>query len=330
MQFALPAALFLSIMNTPRHTLLSQGPLVGMLALGLLALYGLIFLVLRTAGHVPTDRAAILTLAAVQPQYAFMGVTILGNLFGAASAALPIAIAGILVNVVLDPVVLILISLDRKSADAPEASQVSRAREASRRVPVSSAVGGASGGAGSVSGEWLDDEASNGETPNGTEGHAEGGGKPKPTWLRILEPLRKPFAWAPLLGLIFALAEIHPPEMINSSLDLVGQAASGVALLSVGVTLARVGRPQLSAGAFGIALCSVLVLPLSTYGIGLLLTTQQVAAQAALIVAFPVSPVPMMLASQHVKREEHRIASAVIISIVLAFITLPLLINLTG
>lgn len=43
-----------------------------------------------------------------------------------------------------------------------------------------------------------------------------------------------------------------------------------------------------------------------------------------------VSPVPMMLASQHVKSEEHRIASAVIISIVPAFITLPLMINLTG
>lgn len=345
MQFALPAALFLSIMNTPRHTLLSQGPLVGMLALGLLGLYVLIFLGLRTIGHVPTERAAILTLAAVQPQYAFMGVTILGSLFGAAAAAIPIAIAGILVNVILDPVVLILISLDRKGADASEASGVSAVserasvpgpRNASRRVPVSATVGGASTGSGSVSGERLDDETPDGETPHGTEGHADapvsagGGGKPKPTWLRILEPLRKPFAWAPLLGLVFALTEVHPPEMINSSLNLVGQAASGVALLSVGVTLARVGRPQLSAGAFGIALCSVVVLPLSVYGIGLLLTTQQVAAQAALIVAFPVSPVPMMLASQHVKSEEHRIASAVIISIVLAFITLPLMINLTG
>lgn len=53
-------------MNTPRHTLLSQGPLVGMLALGLLGLYVLIFFGLRTVGHVPTERAAILTLAAVQ------------------------------------------------------------------------------------------------------------------------------------------------------------------------------------------------------------------------------------------------------------------------
>ncbi|MFJ1744916.1 AEC family transporter [Streptomyces sp. NPDC088116] len=340
MQFALPAALFLSIMNTPRQTLLSQGPLVGMLALGLLGLYVLIFIGLRTIGHLPTERAAILTLASVQPQYAFMGVTILGSLFGAAAAAIPIAIAGIMVNVILDPAVLILISLDRKSADATEATKesdasahasVPGARSGSRRVPVPATVGGSSAGTGSSSGEWPDDE-----TPDGAGGHADapssdgGSAKPKPTWLRILEPLRKPFAWAPLLGLVFALTGIHTPEMINSSLNLVGQAASGVALLSVGVTLARVGRPQLSAGAFAIALCSVVVLPLLTYGIGLLLTTQQVAAQAALIVAFPVSPVPMMLASQHVKSEEHRIASAVIISIVLAFVTLPLMINLTG
>ncbi|GAA1184919.1 hypothetical protein GCM10009654_48180 [Streptomyces hebeiensis] len=322
MQFALPASLFLSIMNTPRHTLLSQGPLVGMLALGLLGLYALILLGLRTIGRLPLDRAAIVALASVQPQYAFMGVTILGNLFGGATAAIPIAIAGILVNVVLDPAVLILISLDR-GGDKARTAAVPRPRVAAHAPGPVPATAGAPVGSGAGGGFGPPDIA-------GPDTGPAGAGARKPTWLRIAQPLRKPFAWAPLLGLVFALAGIHPPGMVDSSLTLVGQAASGVALLSVGVTLARVGRPQLSAGAFAVALCSVVVLPLSTYGIGLLLTSQQVAAQAALIVAFPVSPVPMMLASQHVKSEEHRIASAVIISIVLAFVTLPLMINLTN
>src|SRR4051794_41130018 len=309
MEFALPASLFLGIANTPRHILLSQGPLVGMLALGLLGLFGLILLALRLGGRLPLERASILALASVQPQYAFMGVTILGSLFGDAKAAIPIAIAGILVNVVLDPLVLILLNLGR-----PHVAEATASASASSRVLVSAGGG-----------------------PAAAEEERDGGGAappvaagPVPTWVKVLQPLRKPFAWAPLLGLVIALAGVRPPEMIESSLSLVGQAASGVALLSVGVTLARVGRPQLSPGAIAIALTSVVVLPLSTYGIGLVLAGHEVAAQTALILAFPVSPVPMMLASQHVKSEEHRIASSVIISIVLAFASLPLMITLTG
>ena len=75
--------------------------------------------------------------------------------------------------------------------------------------------------------------------------------------------------------------------MIENSLSLVGQAASGVALLPVGVTLARVGMPQLSPGAIAIALTSVVVLPLSTYAIGLVLTSHEVAAGDSPSVAPP-------------------------------------------
>lgn len=309
MEFALPASLFLGIANTPRHILLSQGPLVGMLALGLLGLFGLILLGLRVVGRLSLQRASILALASVQPQYAFMGVTILGNLFGEAKAAIPIAIAGILVNVILDPLVLILLNLGR-----PHAAEATASAAAPSRVLVSA-------GGGPAAAE---------EERDGGTGASAPAAKPVPTWVKVLQPLRKPFAWAPLLGLIIALVGVRPPEMIENSLSLVGQASSGVALLSVGVTLARVGMPQLSPGAIAIALTSVIVLPLSTYGVGLLLTSHEVAAQTALILAFPVSPVPMMLASQHVKSEEHRIASSVIISIVLAFASLPLIINLTG
>ncbi|WP_063727295.1 AEC family transporter [Streptomyces sp. RTd22] len=309
MEFALPASLFLGIANTPRHILLSQGPLVGMLALGLLGLFGLILLGLRLFGRLPLPRASILALASVQPQYAFMGVSILGNLFGDAEAAIPIAIAGILVNVILDPLVLILLNLGH-----PPAAEATASASAPPRVLVSA-------GGGPAAAE---------EERDGDTGAAQTATKPVPTWVKVVQPLRKPFAWAPLLGLIIALAGVRPPEMIESSLTLVGQAASGVALLSVGVTLARVGMPQLSPGSIAIALTSVVVLPLSTYAIGLVLTGHEVAAQTALILAFPVSPVPMMLASQHVKSEEHRIASSVIISIVLAFASLPLIINLTS
>jgi predicted permease len=82
---------------------------------------------------------------------------------------------------------------------------------------------------------------------------------------------------------------------------------------------------------WSVSLTSVVVLPLLVYGTGLLLTSEAVAAQAALILAFPVSPVPLMFAARHGSAKDVRtIGSAVVLSLLLSFVTLPLLIELVG
>ncbi|MFD4567068.1 AEC family transporter [Streptomyces sp. NPDC058467] len=147
----------------------------------------------------------------------------------------------------------------------------------------------------------------------------------------MLRPLREPFAWAPLLGLVLALVGVHPFKIIATSLTLIGGAASAAALLFVGISVARAGRPRLSLEVWAIALASAVAQPLLTYGIGRLVTTGTIAAQAALIVAFPVTPVTMMLASRHGARNDQQIvASTVALSLVLSIGTLPLIIHLTG
>jgi malonate transporter and related proteins len=321
MQLALPASLFLGIATTPRHVLLGEGPLVLLLAAGLIGLYGLVFCVLRFVLRRPVGRSALLALACVQPQYAFMGTSILGGLFGTAQAAIPIAVAGILVNVVLDPAVLVLIGLGDRQTAGRAAVATPAEHEVHARVPA--LVGTAEG-----------------SMPAGVEPSGPRRPAPVPEPRRrgtadllsgLVRPLREPFAWAPLLGLVVALLGIHPPGMLDTSLGLVGQASSAVALVFVGVSVAKTGRPALSAAVIGIVLMSVVVQPLVTYGLGRLLTSGAIAAQAALITAFPVSPVPMMLASRHgTKDDEQLVSSAVVISLVLSFLTLPLIVNLTG
>ncbi|KOV99507.1 transport integral membrane protein [Streptomyces sp. NRRL B-1140] len=311
MQLALPAALLLSIWQTPRHVLVEQLPLVGLLAFGFLAVYAVLLGVLRLAARRPLRRAALFALACVQPQYAFMGTSILGGLFGTAEAAVPIAVAGIIVNVVLDPVVLILLGLPGH----PEPRTVTAGAAAPARQPVLATVGGSAPEAAAK--------------PAPAEAGAPG---PRPSVLHTVgHALREPFCWGPVLGLVLSVAGVGVPEVAGSALSLLAGAASATALLYVGVSVARIGRPALSPAVWAVSLTSVVLLPLLVYGTGLLLTSGAVAAQAALILAFPVSPVPLMFAARHGSAEDVRtVGSAVVLSLLLSFVTLPLLIELVG
>ncbi|MFF1630869.1 AEC family transporter, partial [Streptomyces sp. NPDC058272] len=316
MQLALPAVLFLSIVNTPCSVLLGQGPLVGLLALGLLGLYAILLLALRFVARLTIQRSALFAPACTQPQFAFMGISILGGLFGPRQAAIPIAVAGILVNVVLAPVALVLMNLPNRSEATAERTR--SAAPAAERVLVGATAGSApsvAGGAPPVSGGAppVPVASSTAATRKSTGG----------TVVRVLRRLPEPFAWAPLLGLVLALVGVHPFKIIAISLTLIGGAASAAALLFVGISVARAGRPRLSLEVWAIALASVVAQPLLTYGIGRLVTTGTIAAQAALIVAFPVTPVTMMLASRHGARNDQQIvASTVALSLVLSIGTL--------
>ncbi|MGA5898604.1 AEC family transporter [Streptomyces venetus] len=312
MQLALPAALLLSIWRTPRHVLVEQLPLVGLLAFGFLAVYAVLLGVLRLAARRSLRQAALFALACVQPQYAFMGTSVLGGLFGTAQAAVPIAVAGIIVNVVLDPVVLILLGMPERPA--PRTATAGAAAPA--RQPALATVGGGA------------PEATAAEpAPAGA-----GAPGPRPSVLRTVgHALREPFCWGPVLGLVLSVAGVGVPEIADSALSLLAGAASATALVYVGVSVARIGRPALSPAVWAVSLTSVVVLPLLVYGTGLVLTSEAVAAQAALILAFPVSPVPLMFAARHGSAEDVRtIGSAVVLSLLLSFVTLPLIIELVG
>src|ERR1700676_1208469 len=53
--------------------------------------------------------------------------------------------------------------------------------------------------------------------------------------------LQSPLLWAPVFGILLVLAGIHLPKEIASALEMIGSATSGVAVFTVGLTLAAHG-----------------------------------------------------------------------------------------
>jgi malonate transporter len=55
---------------------------------------------------------------------------------------------------------------------------------------------------------------------------------------RILDSLKQPVVWLPLLGFVIVLLNVPIPKAFADSLDLLGQASAGVALFTSGIILA--------------------------------------------------------------------------------------------
>jgi hypothetical protein len=74
---------------------------------------------------------------------------------------------------------------------------------------------------------------------------------------------------------------------------------------------------------WAIALTSVIAQPLLTYGVGQWITTGTNATQAALITAFPISPVPMIASRHGITNDQQLVASTVALSLALSISHCP-------
>ena len=151
--FALPATLFVGTVAQTRSDLFEQLPLFGLIAVGLLGLYLVILVLLRYVFRRELHESALLALAATQPMFAFMGIPVLSGLLGPTKAELPIAIAGILVNVIMVPLTIILLQHPSSSTSpyrvaradgpgAPLATGATTSIRVDRRGPVSRSPSG--------------------------------------------------------------------------------------------------------------------------------------------------------------------------------------------
>ena len=78
------------------------------LVLGIIGFYVLFLLVAKYVFKYSLTGASMFSLNSTQPTFAFMGIPVLGSLFGADVVAIPIAITGIVVNAMLDPLATII------------------------------------------------------------------------------------------------------------------------------------------------------------------------------------------------------------------------------
>jgi hypothetical protein len=124
MLYAVPLALFAGTVTTSRAALLEDTPLVVALGVAIVGFYVLVFLLARVVFHQQTSISALAALTASAPAVPFVGPTVLGDLFGGISA-IPIAVAGLIINLTVVPVTILLLALDQgrlASAHAPHRS----------------------------------------------------------------------------------------------------------------------------------------------------------------------------------------------------------------
>src|ERR1700745_1622860 len=120
--YAVPLALFAGTVTTSRAALSRDIPLVIALCVGIIGLYGVVFLLCRVAFHMQVSTSALAALTASAPAVPFVGPAVLGDLFGGLSA-IPIAIASLVINLTVVPLTIFLLALDTTGRDPRETAK---------------------------------------------------------------------------------------------------------------------------------------------------------------------------------------------------------------
>jgi malonate transporter len=117
MDFALPAALFSATAKTPWNGIVGQAPLIVILVLSMWITYAAIYFICTGVFKKTPQDAAVLTLTVALPNYAALGLPILGSVVGESSAtSLSVAVSIACGSVLLSP--LCLLVLEREKAKA--------------------------------------------------------------------------------------------------------------------------------------------------------------------------------------------------------------------
>src|ERR1700693_721161 len=196
--YAVPMALFAGTVTTSRAALSRDIPLVIALCVGIIGLYGVVFLLCRVAFHMQVGTSALAALTASAPAVPFVGPAVLGDLFGGLSA-IPIAIASLVINLTVVPVTILLLTFDSIGRDSQSKSSVLQAGRDSASAP-QSYVSVFTG--------------------------------------KLVETVKEPIIWAPVLAFVIVLCGLRIPQLIVHSLALLGHASAGVALFACGIVLA--------------------------------------------------------------------------------------------
>ena len=118
MTFALPAALFTAISRTPQRVIIENGKLMLVLTLAMLTIFVVELLLQYRVFRVEPGKAAVQTLTVALPNYASVGLPLLGSVFGPQSA-LSVAVAIAVGAVTVTPLTLVLL----ENASAKDASE---------------------------------------------------------------------------------------------------------------------------------------------------------------------------------------------------------------
>lgn len=217
LNYALPAALFVSIIKANRAMLSVD---IKLTIISFVVLIGCFFLVYFVFKYLYKDTAAESAVSALisgSPTIGFLGFAVLEPIFGSsASVGLVIAIVAIEVNAVGIPIGLSLLNAGNAAAAAAK----------------------------------------------------NGGKKPNP-WMPVVNALKQPVAWAPILAVILVLCGLKWPAWLDPSFTLIAGANASVAVFAAGITLSSV-KIVLNGQVFMGSFLKLIVMPLAILVAGVL------------------------------------------------------------
>jgi malonate transporter and related proteins len=140
--------------------------------------------------------------------------------------------------------------------------------------------------------------------------------------------LTSPLLWGPVLGIIVVVIGLHIPKDIASSFEMIGAATSGVAVFTVGLTLAAHSFHLSKAVLFG-TLGRITVQTVVLFILLRLLHVQGPFAREALVCcSFPLATIVVLLAAKY-KAMEGESASALLLSTLSLVVTVPVIVALS-
>lgn len=118
MLYALPLTLFAGMMGLSRSVLLEQANMAIIILIGMVVGYVLVYLISYYIFHKSQKNAALLALAISGPAVPFVGVPVLGHLFGDLST-IPIALCSIVMNLFQVPITILILSSGNTDGSKP-------------------------------------------------------------------------------------------------------------------------------------------------------------------------------------------------------------------
>ena len=209
LNYALPAALFISIIKANRHMLSVDVKLTIISFVVLMACFFLVYFVFRYMYKDSIAESAVSALISGSPTIGFFGDT--------PSVGLVIAIVAIEVNALGIPIGLALLNAGNAKAAA-----------------------------------------------------AASGDKSKPNpWKPVIDAIKQPVAWAPILAVILVLFGLKWPSYLDPSFQLIAGANASVAVFAAGVTLSAV-KISINGQAIMGSFLKLIIMPLALLVVGML------------------------------------------------------------
>ena len=135
--------------------------------------------------------------------------------------------------------------------------------------------------------------------------------------------------WGPVLGILVVVVGLHIPKDIASCFEMIGAATSGVAVFTVGLTLAAHSF-RLSKAVILATLGRICVQTAVLFALLRLLHVQSPFARESLVCcSFPLATIVVLLAAKY-KAMEGESASALLLSTLSLVVTVPVIIAISG